>query len=121
MAYHRRTLASHCDRMYCEPPGNRMRLTVLNVAYPLAPVSEATAGGAEQILLTLGRELVRRGHRSIVLAAAGSRSNGLLAPVQIPAGNLDGAAKREAWRLFRLALNEALEKFSVDVIHMHGI
>jgi len=98
-----------------------MPLTVLNVAYPLAPVSEATAGGAEQVLLTLDRGLVHQGHHSLVLAAAGSRCHGLLIPVEIPSGNLDQQAKQEARRQFRVALNHALERHSVDVIHMHGI
>jgi glycosyltransferase involved in cell wall biosynthesis len=98
-----------------------MPLTVLNVAYPLAPVSEATAGGAEQILLTLDRGLMQHGHRSLVLAAAGSRCHGLLLPVEIPSGNLDLQAKQEARRQFRLALAHALDRHSVDVIHMHGI
>jgi glycosyltransferase involved in cell wall biosynthesis len=98
-----------------------MSLTVLNVAYPLAPVSEATAGGAEQVLLTLDRGLVQQGHRSLVLAAAGSRCHGLLLPVEIPSGSLDQQAKQEAQRQFRLAIAHALERHSVDVIHMHGI
>lgn len=98
-----------------------MPLTVLNVAYPLAPVSEATAGGAEQILLTLDRVLVQHGHRSLVLAAAGSRCHGLLLPVEIPSGNLDQPAKQEARRQFRMALAHALERHSLDIIHMHGI
>ena len=98
-----------------------MPLTVFNVAYPLAPVSEATAGGAEQILLTLDRGLIQHGHRSLVLAAAGSRCHGLLLPVEIPSGNLDEQAKQEARRQFRLALAQALERHSVDIIHMHGI
>lgn len=98
-----------------------MPLTVLNVAYPLAPVSEATAGGAEQILLTLDRGLIRYGHRSLVLAAAGSRCHGLLLPVEVPSGNLNGRAKQEARRQFRLMLAHALHRHSVDVIHMHGI
>jgi len=98
-----------------------MPLTVLSVAYPLARISEATAGGAEQVLLTIDRELVECGHRSLVLAAAGSRCNGLLLPVQIPSGNLDQQAKLESRRQFRKALHHALGRYSVDVIHMHGI
>ena len=98
-----------------------MSLTVLNVAYPLAPVSEATAGGAEQVLLTLDRGLVQQGHRSLVLAAAGSRCHGLLLPVEIPSGNLDQQAKQEARQQFRVALAHVLERHSVDVVHMHGI
>ena len=98
-----------------------MPLTVLSVAYPLARVSEATAGGAEQVLLTIDRALVEWGHRSLVLAAADSRCNGLLLPVQIPSGNLDERAKLESRRQFREALNHALDRYSIDVIHMHGI
>src|SRR6185437_15561293 len=101
--------------------GVRMSLTVLNVAYPLAPVSEATAGGAEQVLLTLDRGLVQQGHRSLVLAAAGSRCHGLLLPVEIPSGNLDQQAKQEARQQFRVALAHVLERHSVDILHLHGI
>ncbi len=98
-----------------------MPLTVLNVAYPLAAVSEATAGGAEQILLTLDRGLIQHGYRSLVLAAEGSRCHGLLLPVEIPSGSLNQQAKQEARRQFRLALTHALERHSVDIVHMHGI
>ena len=98
-----------------------MSMTVLNVAYPLAPVSEATAGGAEQILLTLDRGLIQHGHRSMVLAAEGSRCHGLLLPVEIPSGILNEQAKQEARRQFRLALSHALDRLSVDLVHMHGI
>jgi glycosyltransferase involved in cell wall biosynthesis len=96
-------------------------LTVLSVAYPLARVSEGTAGGAEQVLLTIDEALVEHGHRSLVLAAAGSRCYGLHVPVQVPSRNLDPDAKREARRLFRQALDRTLQTHSVDIVHMHGI
>src|SRR5581483_10574708 len=73
-----------------------MRLTVLNVSYPLAHVSPATAGGAEPVLLTLDQALVRSGHRSIVIAPAGSRTHGLLLPIPRSAKNLDEQAKQRA-------------------------
>ena len=98
-----------------------MSLTVLNVAYPLAPVSQATAGGAEQVLLTLDQGLVRAGHRSVVIASAASRVDGLLLPVQMPSRNLTEESKREAWAKFRGALDSALQRFRVDIIHMHGV
>ncbi len=98
-----------------------MRLTVLSVAYPLAPVSDSTAGGAEQILLTLDRTLVEHGHHSVILAAAGSRCEGLLVPVQVPSGNLDASAKRSARQRFREVLDRTLRQYDIDVIHMHGI
>ena len=41
-----------------------MSLTVLSIAYPLAPIA---AGGAEQALHQLDKGLVRAGHRSIVI------------------------------------------------------
>lgn len=98
-----------------------MPLTVLSVAYPLAKVSDATAGGAEQVLLALDRMLVEQGHRSLVVAAEGSRCNGLLIPVAVPEGVLDEAAKSEAQWRFRQTLRHAMEHYAVDVVHMHGI
>jgi glycosyltransferase involved in cell wall biosynthesis len=96
-------------------------LTVLSVAYPLARVSVATAGGAEQVLLQLDRMLVEQGHRSLVVAATGSRCSGLIVPVAIPEDVLDERAKREAQRRFRHAIRDTLRRYEVDVVHMHGI
>lgn len=98
-----------------------MPLTVLNVAYPLARVSPGTAGGAEQVLLTIDKELVRRGDHSLVVAAAGSRCSGLLIPVRIPAGELDENAKLQARHSFKDAVHRALASRSVDIVHMHGL
>ena len=98
-----------------------MPLTVLSVSYSLAHVSRRTAGGAEQVLASLDEALVRAGHRSLVLAPAGSRSDGLLIPAQIPTGILDDGAKREARRLLKRLVNRALEDHAVDVVHMHGL
>ncbi|HZP16833.1 MAG TPA: glycosyltransferase family 4 protein [Terriglobales bacterium] len=98
-----------------------MPITVLSVAYPLAGVSPSTAGGAEQVLLTLDQALVRLGHRSLVLAAAGSKCHGLLVPVQVPSGVLDDRARREAQQQFQRALDWTLQRYRVDVVHMHGL
>jgi glycosyltransferase involved in cell wall biosynthesis len=98
-----------------------MALTVLQVSYPLAQVTPATAGGAEQVLLTLDQMLVKHGHRSIVLAPAGSRCHGLSVPVCIPTGVLDLRAKAEARRLFKQELERVLARFAIDLVHMHGI
>src|SRR5215472_12619995 len=114
-------MACHCRAKNFRSAGIIVSLTVLNVAYPLAPVSQATAGGAEQVLLTLDQGLVRAGHRSVVIAANKSHVQGLLLPVQTPSTNLTEGSKREAWAKFRGALNSALQRFRVDVIHMHGI
>lgn len=98
-----------------------MPLTVLSVAYPLARVSPGTAGGAEQVLLTMDRELVRLGHRSLVIAATGSRCAGLLLPVQVPAGELGPNARQDAHRRFREKINHTLTNYNVDLVHMHGL
>ena len=98
-----------------------MPLTVLNVSYPLAKVSPGTAGGAEQVLLTLDKALVKAGHRSLVLAPEGSHCAGLLIPARIPTGILDKRAKRIAQQTFKEMLDRVLLQFPVDAVHMHGI
>ena len=98
-----------------------MILTVLSVSYPLAKVLPATAGGAEQVLATIDRALVLKGHRSLVLAPAGSRCQGLLIPAQIPSGTLDEAAKTQSRGIFKELLEHTLARYSVDVVHMHGL
>jgi len=98
-----------------------MPLTVLSVSYSLAHVSRKTAGGAEQVLATLDASLVRDGHRSLVLAPAGSRCDGLLIPAQIPRGILNDAAKDQARKIFKHQIDRILHEFSVDLIHMHGL
>ena len=98
-----------------------MPLTVLSVSYSLAHVSRRTAGGAEQVLATLDEALVLEGHRSLVLAPAGSRCDGLLVPAQIPKGILDGDAKHEARKIFKHQIDRILNEFSINVVHMHGL
>src|SRR5579875_2059061 len=51
-------------------------MTVLTVAYPLLPAGPDSAGGAEQVLHLVEREIVVAGHRSLVIAAAGSIVSG---------------------------------------------
>src|SRR5437868_2270591 len=65
---------------------NMRRLRILYVAYPLQPVSEASAGGAEQVLSTLEAEMHARGHQTTVAACADSHVAGeLLETVHAPA------------------------------------
>ncbi len=98
-----------------------MRLTVLNVSYPLAPVSSGTAGGAEQVLAILDQALVSAGNRSLVIAPAGSKCHGLLLSVPTTDSVLDEDARRRA-RLHHLeVIYRALRHFPVDVVHLHGI
>jgi glycosyltransferase involved in cell wall biosynthesis len=96
-------------------------MTVLNVGYPLAPVSQETPGGAEQILALLDRALVRAGHRSIVMAPEESECEGILLATSAPAPPLDDEKHEIACQQHRGMLREALSQFAIDLIHMHGI
>jgi glycosyltransferase involved in cell wall biosynthesis len=51
---------------------------ILYIAYPLLTVSEESAGGAEQMLWTLEREMAAYGVSTTVAASAGSRISGEL-------------------------------------------
>ncbi len=97
-----------------------MSLTILSVAYPLAPVRPETAGGAEQVLAMLDAALVRAGHHSIVVACEGSRTAGTLVATPAPAGPLDDSAARRAQAETYDAILNALSLWPVDVVHLHG-
>ncbi|MBV9248079.1 MAG: glycosyltransferase [Acetobacteraceae bacterium] len=96
-------------------------LTVLSVAYPLAPVSPDAAGGAEQILAAIDRALVAAGHRSFVMACAGSRVAGTLIQHRLPPGAVTDAARTQVQAELRQALVRVPKQEQVDVIHLHGI
>jgi glycosyltransferase involved in cell wall biosynthesis len=98
-----------------------MSLTVLNVAYPLAPVSRDAVGGAEQVLAALDKALVEAGHRSLVVACAGSDVAGTLIATEAETGTLDDAAKARAQARHRQAIGAVLSRYPVDVVHLHGI
>ncbi len=96
-------------------------LTVLSVAYPLAPVGPDSVGGAEQVLSAVDRALVAAGHRSVVVAQEGSTVAGVLRPVPRPAGALDDAARAKAQADTAGVVAEALRAERVDAVHLHGI
>src|SRR5437868_15054987 len=98
-----------------------MALTVLSVAYPFAPVSPDSVGGAEQVLGQIDHALVRGGHRSIVIACEGSRVAGTLVPVPRETGILQGRTIEEAQARHHRAIMAALERWPVDVVHLHGV
>jgi glycosyltransferase involved in cell wall biosynthesis len=98
-----------------------MILTVLNVAYPLAPVSGDAVGGAEQVLVTLDKALMEAGHRSIVLACEGSSVAGTLFAVPAENGILDEPAKQRAHARHRNAITAVRRRWPVDLVHLHGI
>ena len=63
------------------------RLAILSLGYALAPVGPDAVGGAEQVLTALDRALVGLGHRSLVVAPAGSRVAGELVATRAAAGD----------------------------------
>src|SRR5438477_11939230 len=89
--------------------GNSFR--VLYIAYPLLPVSEQSAGGAEQVLWTLEREMHARAHETTVAACADSQFAGNLFPTGDAASGLDEseARSRQQTRVLIEWLNSAAE------------
>lgn len=95
-------------------------LSVLYVSYPLLRVSEEAAGGAEQMLLTLEREMAAAGHRTTVAASDGSSVNGRLLPTGEPAKTHDADAERE--RRHSRCILDYLQAHpgEFDLIHDHS-
>jgi glycosyltransferase involved in cell wall biosynthesis len=98
-----------------------MKLTVLNVAYPLAPVGPQEVGGAEQVLSRLDRALTRNGHNSIVIATSDSTVYGRHVPIAQTPAPYDHAAIARARQSCRDALQAVLSAHDIDVVHMHGV
>ena len=97
------------------------RLTVASVAYALAPVGPDAVGGAEQVLSAMDRALVARGHRSIVVAMAGSAAAGELETYPPPVEPIDDAVTQVQRARVGAALRRVLARGAVDVVHMHGL
>jgi glycosyltransferase involved in cell wall biosynthesis len=91
---------------------------VLLVAYPLLPVSEASAGGAEQILFTLARGLGARGWETVVAACAGSVVSGELLVTGAAPGGVDGFEEREREHAERVV--EACASHEFDMVLDHS-
>lgn len=104
-----------------ESSGATVPLTVLSVAFPLAPVGPDAVGGAEQVLSQLDAALVRAGHHSVVVACAGSSAAGTLVATPEPIGAITDEVRRRAYAAHRRAIARALRHWPVDVVHMHGI
>jgi glycosyltransferase involved in cell wall biosynthesis len=97
-------------------------MKILSVAYPFAPVAPWTAGGAEQVLLGLDGALTRRGHESVVIAAAGSRVTGKLVELPpIPPGAITDDTRAVVWQQTRDAVTATLRAARFDAVHYHGI
>jgi glycosyltransferase involved in cell wall biosynthesis len=97
-----------------------MGLTILNVAYVFAPIGPDTAGGAEQILASLDRALVAAGHRSLVIACAGSKTAGELVPTAPLPEMFTEELRHRAQQSHRERIQQVLRRTLVDVVHCHG-
>jgi glycosyltransferase involved in cell wall biosynthesis len=97
-----------------------MARTVLSVAFPLTPVGEDAAGGAEQILASVDAALVEAGYRSIVVACEGSKVAGELVATPRWEGELNDEARWWGQSRHRVAIAQALDRYPVDIVHMHS-
>jgi CelD/BcsL family acetyltransferase involved in cellulose biosynthesis/glycosyltransferase involved in cell wall biosynthesis len=98
-----------------------MSMTILSVAYPLAPVSEDAVGGAEQVLSAIDAALVREGHRSLVVACRGSTVAGELFELPACIEPLCDATRSAAQAACRALIEDILRNQHVDVVHFHGL
>lgn len=96
-------------------------LSILSVAYPFAPVTQDPVGGAEQILARLDRAIVAAGHRSIVIAQAGSAVAGELRPVSRTGREIGESARAAVHQEVRHFVEQIIDRDSPDLIHFHGL
>jgi glycosyltransferase involved in cell wall biosynthesis len=102
-------------------PFNEMSYNILSIAYPLTAVGPDAVGGSEQILTLLDGALTSAGHRSLVIAAAGSVVSGTLIASPAADGPLDDERRRWGQQMHSQLIARVLERFPVDLIHMHSL
>ena len=90
-------------------------LRILYVAYPLLALSEDIAGGAEQVLLTVAREVASQGHQVTTAAADGSIVPGNLLATGKPSFRNDDFERRKAEH--EMAILDHLASHEYDVVH----
>ncbi|HLJ29877.1 MAG TPA: glycosyltransferase [Candidatus Angelobacter sp.] len=93
---------------------------ILYVAYPLLTVSECSAGGAEQMLWALEREIAGHGVPTTVAASAGSQVSGELFITGEPCIILDDFERRNLEhqdRIVELIHERAREGRPFDLVH----
>lgn len=98
-----------------------MVLTILSVAYPLATVGPDAVGGAEQVLSQLDQALVQAGHHSLVIACEGSQAAGTLLPAGFVPNQLTDEVRAAAHARYRECIAQAIRRWQVDLVHLHGI
>jgi glycosyltransferase involved in cell wall biosynthesis len=93
---------------------------ILYIAYPLLTVSDQSAGGAEQVLWTLEREMTRRGELTTVAASDGSHVSGQLFSTGQPCTQPDDYERRRIEhgnKVVELVRRRAWEGKAFDLIH----
>jgi glycosyltransferase involved in cell wall biosynthesis len=96
---------------------------ILYVAYPLLQVHNESAGGAEQILWTLEREMARSGVQTTVAASAGSRVSGELFSTGEPCTQPDDYERRRVEhedRVVDFVRQRARQGEAFDLVHDHS-
>lgn len=96
---------------------------ILYVAYPLLQVHDESAGGAEQILWMLEREMARSGVHTTVAASAGSRVSGELFSTGQPCTQPDDYERRRVEhedRIVEFVRRRTREGKAFDLIHDHS-
>ncbi len=96
-------------------------ITIVNVAYPFAPLNEDTPGGAEQVVSCIDKEIVKRKYRSLVIAHEKSKVQGEL--IRVP--ELSACATEDNRLVIKTKVKKIIEstikKYKPDLIHFHGI
>jgi glycosyltransferase involved in cell wall biosynthesis len=92
-----------------------MSLRILYIAYPLLAVTEASCGGAEQVLHTLEREIAGRAHRTAVAASEGSSAAGRVITTGAPATAPDIFEARD--REHNARILDFLRSSDFDLVH----
>ncbi|HSK45267.1 MAG TPA: glycosyltransferase, partial [Candidatus Binatia bacterium] len=96
---------------------------ILYVAYPLLQVHDESAGGAEQILWTLEREMARLGALTSVAASTGSRVSGELLSTGNPCTQPDDYERRRVEHediVIDLVNRRAREGKAFELVHDHS-
>lgn len=93
----------------------------MSVAFPLATVTDDPVGGAERVLRDIDRGLVEAGHRSIVVAAAGSMTAGELVAVPCVTSLLQDDVWCRMHEYLRACLPRLIAAVSPHIVHMHGV
>jgi glycosyltransferase involved in cell wall biosynthesis len=96
---------------------------ILYIAYPLLTVSRESAGGAEQVLWTLEREMARFGPQTTVAASNGSCVAGELFSTGEPSRRPDDLERRtreHQERILAFVESRAREGRPFDLVHDHS-